>query len=113
MNIEELQLHPENFLFQLISDAARAEQKIDQVLENQNIMNERINKREAENDALRLMFDKENKDLRDIVHDLKNELVVLKTSQSNNWKWFMGIGTISAGLGAIGALIFMIVMGGS
>ena len=111
MNLEDFKLHPENFLFQLISDAARAEQKIDQILENQSVINERINKREAENDALRLMFDKENKDLRDIVHDLKNELTVLKTAQTNNWKWFMGIGTISAGLGAIGAVVVMIVMG--
>lgn len=112
MNLDDFKLHPENFLFQLISDAARAEQKIDQVLENQRVMNERINKREAENDALRLMFDKENKDLRDIVHDLSNELTILKTSQSNNWKWFMGIGTISGGLGAVGAVIVTLVMGG-
>ena len=112
MDLNDLKINPENFIFQLITNAARAEQKIDQVLENQNVMNERINKREAENDALRLMFDKENKDLREIVHDLKNELIGLKSAQANNWKWFMGIGTLSAGLGAIGAVVVMIVLGG-
>lgn len=92
MNFEELKLNPEGFLYNLISDAARAEAKLDQILENQKTMTERINKREVETEQLRIEH-----------HDLKNEVVAikseLKTVQSNNWKWLIAIGTLAAGIG--------------
>lgn len=93
MNFDELKLHPENFLYNLITDAARAEQKLDQILENQKVMTERINKRESETEQLRIEH-----------HDLKNEVIAIKselqTAQANNWKWIIAVGTLAAGIGA-------------
>lgn len=93
MNFEELKLNPENFLYNLITDAARAETKLDQILENQKVMTERINKRELETEQLRMEH-----------HDLKNEVIAIKsevkTAQANNWKWIIAVGTLAAGIGA-------------
>lgn len=93
MNFDELKLNPESFLYNLITDAARAEAKLDQILENQKIMTERINKRELETEQLRIEH-----------HELKNEVVAIKsevkTAQANNWKWLIAMGTLAAGIGA-------------
>lgn len=97
MNFDELKLNPENFLYNLITDAARAETKLDQILENQKIMTARIDKRESETEQLRIEH-----------HDLKNQVIAieseLKTAQGNNWKWLIAIGTLAAGIGAAASI---------
>ena len=83
-------LNPETIIFNLIQASARAEHKIDEILENQKVMTERINKRETEIEEL------------DGKHvDLDKRVVKIESTQHNNWKWLLAVGTLAAGIGAI------------
>ena len=93
MELKDLEMRPEIVIFELIQSSGRAESKIDTILENQKVITERINKRETEIETLS-----------EKLGEVDKRLVKVETSQANNWKWFIGIGTIGAGIGAVVAI---------
>ena len=93
MKLEDLDIRPEIVIFELIQASGRAESKIDTILENQKVITERINKRETEIE-----------NLAEKLTELDKRTVRIESVIGNNWKWFLGIGTFSAGIGAVVAL---------
>ena len=104
MNELHEHVNPTELLYKLLTEQGETRAMLKQILQNQETINTRINKRESETEILA-------KDLTDFKVEMTNRVSKVESVQDNNKTWLIIVGTLAAAGGALLSALHGLIMG--